>query len=150
MQERYLPNFVRALVLLVIGLILISYWEIGHTAYQSPHRRRFSYVTPDYRYSELPILKIDKNLTFGNGVNGTALLSGWSNPESWGVWSNGAASYLAFRLGSAAKANLARLVLRIVGRVYVVRYKLPSQRIRMWQNGKMIKDLTIKKSQTEV
>jgi len=62
------------------------------------------------------------------------LQSGWSRPESWGVWSDGDRSRLEFMLSPAPAAGFR---IRLLGRAYVPN-GVPAQRIRLSANGQEV------------
>jgi hypothetical protein len=55
--------------------------------------------------ARLPRLGAGETLAFTNGQNASSLLSGWSSPEPWGVWSEEHAAYLGFVVNGAAIPN---------------------------------------------
>jgi hypothetical protein len=90
--------------------------------------------------ARLPRLGAGETLAFTNGQNRSSLLSGWSSPEPWGVWSDEHAAYLGFVVNGAAIPNVA--IVR--ARVFVVPGKLNQQYVQVWSCGKRLAEFDLK------
>lgn len=76
-----------------------------------------------------------------------ALVSGWSTPESWGVWSDSKSGRL--NLENLDRAGMRNPILSINGRVYVTT-KAPTQRINVLIDGKSALSLAVNYPQDRV
>lgn len=89
-----------------------------------------------------------RRMTFGTGrPDNAALVSGWSTPESWGVWSDSKIGRLSLK--NLDHSGLRIPTLSISGRVYVTP-KSPTQRINVIVDGKLALNLAVNYPQGKV
>jgi len=95
--------------------------------------------------SRVRILKYDatlegdfgRRLSFGQGRAGNAMLgSGWSTPESWGVWSSSTAAQIRFDTSNIDLAGQ-DIEITIFGRAYVTP-QAPTQKISILIDGNVV------------
>ncbi|MGY3581600.1 hypothetical protein ACVIGB_000328 [Bradyrhizobium sp. USDA 4341] len=94
-----------------------------------------------YDVARFPRLDDRHALTFQNGENRGALIQGWSNPEPWGIWSDGDRAQLGFMIGSVP-ADQPRLVIEC--RAFITQ-RSPEQRVEFWSQNMKLADVTFRK-----
>ena len=149
LRKEQIPNALRALVVILFGLALFVSWKVQHAPYQ-PFPYDFAYSESDYELSELPVVALDRSLSFAKGANRPALLRGWSMSEPWGVWTDGNAAYLAFRPAPTLSAMDESLVLSLTGKAYIVPDMLPRQEIRVWVNGHAVETVKLQNPEADI
>jgi len=87
-----------------------------------------------------PPLVRGQALSFQDGANRRVLLSGWSGPESWGVWSDGTEAKLGFVV-SGLTGKTAKIV--ISGGPFIIAGKLPQQKIEVWSSNIKLADIVL-------
>lgn len=88
----------------------------------------------------LPPIKSGEKLFFSTHSQGLEYLgNGWQEAEDWGIWSAGVISTLKFPLAEIQPKSM-QLHIRAL-----VNPKLPSQRLEIWVNGKLIKTVNTNK-----
>jgi hypothetical protein len=92
---------------------------------------------PAYDAAALPRLRVGQTLDLRQTKS--ALLSGWSRPESGGVWSNGRAAFIGFVVdGSSATQVVVR----------ATAYK--EQKVQVWSGTKKLGEYYLKDSSAEL
>lgn len=92
-------------------------------------------ITRVYTNQEQLYYSLGESVTFSQGgVGSKYLVFGWSQPESWGTWSEGDESWLVLELADKPKQDL---ILRLQGHAFI-NDKHPSQEIEIWVNGQLI------------
>lgn len=87
---------------------------------------------------------------FGAGQAGNALLgTGWSAPESWGIWTNSEAARLRLNPDTLAAGCMQQPALRLFGRAYVTA-KSPRQRYRLLVDGVTVARAEVKIPKTVI
>jgi hypothetical protein len=89
-------------------------------------------------------LKTNAWISFANSDNATALLSGWSAPEPWGVWSNGFVAELGFVPEGVAGKTLA---FQIACNIFVAP-QAPKQKVELWAGTVKLADVELSQSGT--
>jgi hypothetical protein len=102
---------------------------------------------PAYDLASLPRIGIGQQVEFGVDQDNRALISGWSVPESGGIWSLGkhAAIGFVFSCDAGACAN-DNPVLLFEGGVFVVPRR-PQQTIEVWLGKKKLNEMTLRTPQ---
>lgn len=100
---------------------------------------------PSYNAALLPRLTPGQILTFANGENREALLSGWSAPEPKGAWSAAPIAYLGFVVNGA---NAKRAIMRAM--VWLEVRKLNEQHLQVWSAGKKLAEYTLQDPDAEL
>lgn len=80
-----------------------------------------------------PTVRPGQVLSFENNANRPALLTGWSRPEVWGVWSEATAATVGFWMSGFNVRSTVKLT--IDGVALVIPGKVPSQTIEV-QSGR--------------
>jgi hypothetical protein len=93
-----------------------------------------------YDVASFPRVTPGQTLTFANGENRAALISGWSVPESWGIWSDGNQAQLGFVLLGFKSANP---TLFIACSPFIAP-EIPEQKVELWSRDIQLGDLTLK------
>jgi hypothetical protein len=102
---------------------------------------------PRYDAAKLPHLKPTQSLTFSNGQNRSALLSGWSVAESGGVWSDGRAAFIGFVVdGAPGLVSPKSLVVR--ASVFLTVTK--RQRVEVWSANQRLAEYDLKEPSAEL
>jgi hypothetical protein len=87
-----------------------------------------------------PRLAVGQTVEFKNGQNRPALVSGWSVPEAWGVWSDGPEAGFGLRIiNGNAKSDLK---LAFEGRTAIFPQS-PQQRIQLWVGNVELGEVTL-------
>jgi len=94
---------------------------------------------PEYGGSNFPRVEGGQTLSFRNGQNRGALISGWSDPDPFGVWSDGNEAQLGF------------VVLGINGetaRIFIecspfLPAEVPEQKIEVWSRNISLGNVTL-------
>ncbi|MGC0389268.1 DUF7024 domain-containing protein [Bradyrhizobium sp. USDA 241] len=126
----------------MIGWFVIGAVVLGGSFFGSLRLIDWYFPGLGYDVASLPRLEIGRTVTFGNGENRGALIQGWSNPESWGVWSDGNLAELGFVvLGSAGED--ARLVIEYKA---FINDRMPRQEVQFWSRNTELNDVTLAKA----
>ena len=112
---------------IVLGSFFITLKALDYWAPTPPP----SMPEPAYDAAALPQLSPGKKLDFSNGQNRGALLSGWSDAEPSGVWSDGHNAFIGFVVGNGATASEAVLHADI----FLVPPTLREQTVQIWSAG---------------
>ncbi len=132
----------------LIALLIVAAAAVGIVVYYSPSTSKFQFQEPAYDAASLPRLSAGETLDFTNGLNRSAMLSGWSGPEPQGVWSDGHAAYLGFVIDKGQGSLPENLVLRAVP--FLVPEKLTEQKVEVWSQGKKIGDYALHANKSEI
>src|SRR6516165_7678056 len=92
-----------------------------------------------YDTAKFPRVEAGQTLTFGNGENRGALISGWSSPEPWGVWSDGHEAQLGF-VPLGVRGDNARVLIECLA---FLDAKVPEQRIEFWSQNVPLGDVSL-------
>lgn len=95
---------------------------------------------PQYEYAKFPRLGPNRVVSFKNGENRGALISGWSRPESWGVWSDGTEALLGFILEGLTKRS-PELSFEFGA---FINDKVPMQKIEFWVGDTKLREIEFK------
>jgi hypothetical protein len=95
-----------------------------------------------YDVASFPRVTPGQTLTFANGENRGALISGWSVPESWGIWSDGNQAQLGFVLLRFKSANP---TLSIACGAFIAP-QIPERKVELWSRDIQLGNLTLKQA----
>ncbi len=103
-------------------------------------------IAKDLQVNSLPAkVTLNKAITFSKGGDGVELLgAGWSQPESWGVWSDGLLATLYIPKPSQAPKNLL-LDLRAL-----ISEAIPAQKITIFLDEKFITEYRLDKGESNL
>ena len=104
---------------------------------------------PAYRAETLPHLKAGQILVFTNGQNRDALVSGWSNSEPGGVWSDGHAAFIGFVADGTARVDTPRQAI-VRADILLVPGQLTEQHIQVWSDNKKLAEYALNKQPREL
>ena len=145
--------------LIVIAGAIVIFWTLlfiilhslnNHASTgQLSQTRDLSFPVPSYNVLALPHLRPRETLSFLNGKNRAALLSGWGVAEPDGVWSEGHNASIAFVLeGLDAAQSSAELIIQTG--VWVERGKQLKQRVEVWSGSKKLSDVDLRASSARI
>ena len=92
-------------------------------------------ATPNY-----VVVERGQTLTFRNGENRAALNWGWSEPESWGVWSDWYEAQLSFVVLGISGEN-ASIFIECMPLLHA---EVPEQKIEFWSRNIRLGEVTLK------
>jgi hypothetical protein len=101
---------------------------------------KYDIYSPKYDVAALPLVVFGQNIEFTNGQNTGALISGWSTPEAWGVWSDGTEAQLGFIVD---RVQGRKVTLYIECNALIAAPKIPEQKIEFWYDKSMIHDFRL-------
>lgn len=93
-----------------------------------------------YDVASFPRVVQGQTLRFRNNENRGALISGWSIPETWGVWSDGYEAKLGFVVLGIRSEN-AKIFLECVT---LSAEKIPERTMEIWSRNIKLGDVTMK------
>ena len=93
-----------------------------------------------YDVASFPRVERGQTLLFRNAENRGALISGWSTPEPWGVWSDGHEAQLGLVVLNISGEN-ARIFLECSAFLHA---SVPAQKIEFWSRNVRLGDVTLK------
>jgi hypothetical protein len=96
-----------------------------------------------YNVADFPRASKGQTLVFKDGENRGALISGWSNPEPWGVWSGGYEAQLGFVVLGISGQD-AKIFIECIA--FVMPPKLPEQKLELWSRNIKLGEVTLTKS----
>jgi hypothetical protein len=124
-----------------ITLKILNYWDMQA---QQVQLEKSPIQEPAYDIVGLPHLKLGQQLDFSNGQNRRALLSGWSDSEPPGVWSEGHSAFVGFIVDGGVWDAIAHI------EVYLVLGKMNAQRVQVWSGTKKLFEYTLRSMRADL